>query len=56
MSNQSRSSKYIKNQKLKGYKRVSFFTDEKFWKYIKKRALKNNMTISDYLINQLNFK
>ena len=56
MSNSSRSKKYIQNQKSKGYKRVSFFTNEKFWKYLTRRAKRSNMTINDYLIAQFVFK
>jgi len=48
--------KYIDNQRLKGFKRVSFFTDEKFWKFVKKRAAKDNLTIDDFLKKSLNFK
>lgn len=56
MSNSSRSKKYILNQKSKGLKRVSFFTDEKFWKYITKRASKDNISINDFLKNSFDFK
>ena len=54
-NNISRSKKYIIKQKKLGYKRVSFFTDEKFWKFIKKRALKEKMTIDEFLKSSFNF-
>jgi len=55
MSNSSRSKKYIMNKKKQGYKRVSFFVDEKFWKFVKKRALKSGLTIDEFLMKSLEF-
>jgi len=52
----TRLQKYIKNQKFKGRKRVSFFVDIKLWRYITKRAKKEKMTINDYLKFVLDFK
>jgi len=54
--NETRLQKYIKNKKRLGQKRVSFFVDEKAWKYFKKNAQNNNMSINDYLKYLLNFK
>lgn len=48
--------KYIENQKLRGRKRVSFFVDEKFWRYINKRAKKDNLTINEFLKKSFDFK
>jgi len=48
--------KYIDKKKSLGQKRVSFFVDEKLWKYFKKNAKKNNMSINDYLKALLDFK
>lgn len=48
--------KYIQNQKSKGRKRVSFFVDEKFWKYITKRAKKEDLTINEFLKKSFEFK
>ena len=52
----TRLKKYIDNRKKMGQKRVSFFVDEKVWKYFKSNAKKNNMTIDNYLKHLLNFK
>lgn len=48
--------KYIENQKLRGRKRVSFFVDEKFWRYINKRAKKDNLTINEFLKKSFDYK
>ncbi len=48
--------KYISNQKLRGRKRVSFFVDEKLWRFITKRAKIEGITINEYLKFALNFK
>ncbi len=53
---ETRLQKYISNKKRLGQKRVSFFVDEKVWKYFKKNAQKQDMTINDYLKYLLNFK
>jgi len=55
-SNQNRLKKYIDNQKKKGFKRVSFFVNVKFWRYVKKQSLKHKMTIPEYLMFRLDFK
>ena len=54
--NETRLQKYINNKKVLGQKRVSFFVDEKVWKYFKRNAKKNNMSINEYLKYLLNFK
>ena len=56
VSNKLRSKKYINKQKIKGFKRVSFFTNIKFWKFVKNHALKKKMTISEFLMFKLDFK
>ncbi|WP_295051392.1 hypothetical protein [Sulfuricurvum sp.] len=56
MSSSERLDRYIKNKKKSGQKRVSFFVDEKVWKYFKKNASTKNMTINEYLKHILNFK
>lgn len=48
--------KYINEQKRKGYKRVSFYIDEKLWKYLKKLSKKENLTVPDLIKKQFNFK
>jgi len=52
----NRQEKYIMNKKMMGQKRVSFFVDEKLWKYFKRNAIKKKMTINDYLAYLLEFK
>lgn len=47
--------KYIDKQKKQGKKRVSFFIDEKLWKYLTKRAKAENLHISDYLKKWFHF-
>lgn len=37
-------------------KRVSFFIDEKLWKYLKKLSKKDNLTVPDLIKKQFNFK
>lgn len=54
--NNTRLQRYIANKKNLGQKRVSFFVDEKVWKFFKKNAQKKNLTINDYLKELLNFK
>ena len=56
ISNKDRSKKYIIEQKRKGLKRVSFFTSVKFWKFVKKQAMKHDMTISEFLMYRVGFK
>jgi len=56
ISSKNRSVKYIDEQKRKGFKRVSFFTNIKFWKYVNKQALKHKMSIPEYLMFRLDFK
>ena len=56
ISNKNRSLKYIEGQKKKGLKRVSFFTNVEFWKYVKNQALKHDMTISEFLMFSVKFK
>lgn len=51
-----RQQKYINNQKKKGNKRVSFFIDEKLWKYLKKLSKKENLTVPDLIKKHFNFK
>jgi hypothetical protein len=41
--------RYIDKQKKQGKKRVSFFIDEKLWKYLTKRAKAEKLQMSDYL-------
>ena len=53
---ENRLQRYTKKKKDLGQKRVSFFVDESVWKYFKKNANKNNMTINDYLKKLLDFK
>ena len=48
--------KYIQNQKLKGRIRVSFFVDQKLWRFINKRANKDKLTINEYLKKSFDFK
>lgn len=48
--------KYIDNQKKKGNIRVSFYVDEKLWKYLKKLSKKDNLTIPELMKKQFNFK
>ncbi len=52
----NRLQRYTKRKKALGQKRVSFFVDEKVWKYFKKNANKRDMTINDYLKYLLDFK
>ena len=52
----TRLQRYIVNKKSLEQKRVSFFVDEKVWKFFKKNAKKNNLTINDYLKELLDFK
>jgi hypothetical protein len=47
--------KYIANQKKLGRKRVSFFVDEKLWKFINKQCKKQNITINEFLKDSLDF-
>jgi len=56
MTSSERSKKYINKKKRAGEKRVSFFTNEKFWKFISKKANQEKMTISEYLMWCHNFK
>jgi len=56
ISNKNRSRTYIDKQKKRGLKRVSFFTNVKFWEFAKKQALKRNMSISEFLMFSANFK
>ena len=56
MSGSDRLKKYIDNQKKKGKKRVSFFVDDKVWKFFKKKQKASNLDISDYLKVLLDFK
>lgn len=56
MSNSERLDRYIKNKKRMGQKRVSFFVEEKVWKFFKKNASSKDMSINDYLKHLLNFK
>ena len=53
---ETRLQKYIKAKKRLGQKRVSFFVDEKVWKFFKNNAKKSNMSINDYLKHLLDFK
>jgi len=56
MSAKIRMERYLIKQKLlHGRKRVSFFVDEKFWKFITRRAKKNDMTINEYLQHSFDF-
>ena len=56
MSARTRMQRYLIKQKLKhNRKRVSFFVDEKFWKYITRRAKKSDMTINEYLQHSFDF-
>lgn len=48
--------KYINEQKRKGNKRVSFYIDEKLWKYLKKLSKKENLTVPELIKKQFNFK
>ena len=52
----TRLQKYIQNKKNQGQKRVSFFVDIKLWRYITKRAKKENMTINEFLKYTFDFK
>ncbi len=54
MSSNERLKKYVKNKKKLGFKRVSFFVEEKVWKYFKKRS--DNLSANDYLKKLLDFK
>ncbi len=56
VSNKNRSIKYIKEQKRKGFKRVSLFTNIKFWNFVKKQALNSDMSISEFLMFSVGFK
>ena len=47
---------YINNQKKKGNIRVSFYVDEKFWKYLKKLSKKDDLTIPELMKRQFYFK
>jgi hypothetical protein len=47
--------RYIDKQKKQGKKRVSFFIDEKLWKYLTKRAKAENLQMSDYLKKWFHF-
>jgi len=53
---ENRLQRYVKNKRSLGQKRVSFFVDEKVWKYFKKNAQKQDMSINDYLKHLLDFK
>ena len=53
---QSRLQRYIQRKKKLGQKRVSFFVDEKVWKYFKKNAKNSGMSINEFLIYLLDFK
>ncbi len=48
--------KYINEQKRKGNKRISFYIDEKLWKYLKKLSKKENLTVPELIKKQFNFK
>ena len=54
MPSNERLKKYVKNKKKLGFKRVSFFVDEKVWKYFKKRS--GGLSANDYLKRLLDFK
>lgn len=54
MSANERLKRYVKNKKKLGFKRVSFFVDEKVWKYFKKKS--GNLSANDYLKKLLDFK
>ena len=56
ISSKNRSKIYIDKQKKRGLKRVSFFTNVKFWNYVKNQALKHDMTISEFLMFSVKFK
>lgn len=56
MSASDRLKRYVENKKRLGLKRVSFFVDVKFWKFITKNAKKENLTILEYLKKIANFK
>jgi predicted DNA-binding ribbon-helix-helix protein len=56
MSAKVRMERYLMKQRfLHGRKRVSFFVDEKFWKFVTRRAKKNNMTINEFLQYSFDF-
>ena len=48
--------KYISKQKKKGYKRVSFFVDEKLWEFLKKVSKSKKLSIPDYLKSEFDYK
>ena len=56
MSARTRMQKYLIKQRLvHNRKRVSFFVDEKFWKFITRRAKQKDMTINEYLQHSFDF-
>jgi hypothetical protein len=54
MTSLERHKKYINSKKKQGQKRVSFFVEEKVWKYFKKRS--DTLSPNEYLKKLLNFK
>ena len=48
--------KYISKQKKKGYKRVSFFLDEKLWEFLKKVSKSKKLSVPDYLKSEFDYK